>query len=99
MLDTAACAVVRSSGGGTGAPAAVSSAGAVSLVCAAGLLRGDGHEDRKHPAGEPALPGHRQVELSLALAVEECARRIGAFALPQAQQRVVVSVEDRHRPG
>ena len=69
------------------------------VFAAPGRVPRRGDEDRKHSAGEAALPGHRQIELSFAFAVEESARRVGPFAFPQAQQRVVVSVEDRHRPG
>jgi len=56
---------------------------------------GRGYEDREQAAGESALNGHRQVELSLAFAVDEGAWRVRAFAFEQAQQRVIVSIEER----
>jgi hypothetical protein len=64
-------------------------------VRARGPGLGGGHEDREQAAGESALNGHRQVELSFAFAVDKGARRVGAFAFEQAQQRVIVSVEER----
>ena len=64
------------------------------------LLLGRGHEDRKHAAGKSALPRHRQIELAFAFAVEKRrAPRPGRLALEQAQQRVVVAVEDRNALG
>ena len=56
------------------------------ILAAPGLVPGGGDEDRKQAAGEAALAGHRQIELSLATAGEECASRVRPFALPQPQQ-------------
>ncbi len=68
------------------------------VACAAPSAVWRRHEDREQPAGEAALPGHRQVELPFGLAFEEGARRVRAAAREQPQQHVIVPIEDRNGP-
>ena len=56
------------------------------------------HEDREQSAGETALPGHRQVELPFALAFEKGPCWVCTAAREQAQQHVIVPIEDRNGP-
>jgi hypothetical protein len=51
-------------------------------------------EDREEPAGKPALPRLRQVDMTGCFALEEGALGRVAPAAEEAQERVVVPIED-----
>ncbi len=60
------------------------------------LVLGAGHEDGEEAPGETATLHARQVEVALAVAVDEVAQRIALGLAPQPQQQVIVAVEYRN---
>ncbi len=71
---------------------------AIVVVAAADPERGErgqaaGDVDSEEPAGEPPCPAARQVEMALAIAIEEAAPG-QVTVTPEAKKNIVVSVED-----